>query len=224
MVVHTILRRLESASSSRRKGHGGQTRPITSAPGRFHHLPPQKTHPTMTLIQTSVGLRIPAVDHAISTTDLPLGLSSMQRLFRENQERLAKDDFERFATDSDQGVLATVMGQQNYMRKVARIKNLSWPDRLLHPFTATRPRTNQLSDLLVDNSLSPPFTQDEFVPDAQRSYKYGTGFRSPDQPLQSGRDTKWIRFKSSIRRSMTFETHANHLTASLMSARTSPRP
>jgi hypothetical protein len=68
----TVVRRLESASSSLRKSYGGQTRPITSAPGGFHHIPPRKTNTSLTLIQALVAPRILAIDHAISTADLPL--------------------------------------------------------------------------------------------------------------------------------------------------------
>lgn len=129
-------------------------------------------------------------------------MSSMRKLYNQTQERIMKNEIKLYAQDSDQGVMATMMGQQNYMREVYRLKHISFLERLLHPFTATKPRSNQLVNLYVDNILSPSFTHDKFEPEPGKDYEFGIGldymmdFTHQTSHSEVGKDTNWITFKN----------------------------
>jgi hypothetical protein len=102
--------------------------------------------------------------------------------------------------DSDQSVFAIMMGEQNYMREVLRLRHVGWWTKWRHPYTATKPRDNWVRGLHIDNILNPSITHIPFVPNSQTDYEFGMGLDYMlDMAHQTsssaiGIDSAWITY------------------------------
>lgn len=109
-------------------------------------------------------------------------LSSMRKLFSDSKGRLARNDIDMEAIDSDPYIMSTLMRQQNYMREVARTNHASLLERLFSPMKGWKHRSE---DVNMDSI------------DPTRTYEYGIGLDSMGDVMQqtsNSRNAKWVRY------------------------------